>query len=60
MDRNIQESQIIEKLFRIIAELDARECSCNCVIPELIDKSFVELCDNAITLLEQLKNKERD
>lgn len=50
-----KESEIIEKLFRILTELDARESSCNCVISELIGASWVKLCDDAIELLEQLK-----
>lgn len=55
MEQNSRESKIIEKLFRILTELDARESSCNCVVSELISKSWIELCDDAIELFEQLK-----
>lgn len=50
-----RENKIIEELFRILTELDARESSGNCVIPELTGVGWVGLCDNAIRLLEQLK-----
>lgn len=56
METNSKESKIIENLFRILTELDARESSCNCVISELINKNWGELCDDAIELLEQLKS----
>jgi hypothetical protein len=45
----------IDQLLEIVTELDARNCSNNCVIPELIGKSWSELCDDAIELLEQIK-----
>ena len=48
-------SKMIEKLFIILTELDARENSFNCVISELIGKSWDELCNDAIILFENLK-----
>ena len=46
---------IINKLFDILLELDARENSNNCIIPELSDKGWDELCIEGIKLFEQLK-----
>ena len=46
---------LIEQLFQILTELDARENSNNFVVQELIDASWVELCDKAIKRLEHLK-----
>lgn len=48
-------SKMIEKLFIILTELDSRENSFNCVISELIGKSWDELCNDAIILFENLK-----
>lgn len=45
----------MDQLLKIITELDARNCSCNCVVPELIGKSWSDLCEDAIKLLEQIK-----
>lgn len=45
----------INKLFEILTELHAREVSSNCVIRELSNKGWKELCDNAIELLEEIK-----
>ena len=47
---------IIDELFMVATELDAREFSSNCVIPELQALSWVELCDKGITLLQKIKN----
>ena len=54
----MEREEIIEKLYLILEELDARETSCNCVVVGLISKSWVELCDNAIELFKQLKEAE--
>ena len=50
----IDTKQIIEKLFSILTEIDARDDG-NCVVSELLDKSWAELCDDAIELLKSLK-----
>lgn len=47
--------EIINELSYILEELDARDCSNNCVVPKLIGKSWIELCDYGIKLFEQLK-----
>lgn len=46
---------IINKLFQIFTELDARESSNNCIVPELAVRSWDELLDDAIGLIEQLR-----
>ena len=57
MKTSSRENEIIEKLFSILTELDARESTNNCVVSELISRDWIELCDDAIELLEQLKSK---
>lgn len=47
---------IIDELFMVATELDAREFSSNCVIPELQALSWAELCDKGIALLQKIKN----
>lgn len=51
----IPERDILVKLFTIILEIDARTTSNNCVNMELLDKSFIQLCDDAIEILKKLK-----
>lgn len=46
---------IIDKVYDIIIELDARECTNNCVAVGFLTKSWTELCEEAIRLLEQIK-----
>lgn len=48
------DQKIINDLFKILTELDAREGG-NCVASELLHKSWYELCNDAIDLLEILK-----
>ena len=48
--------KIIERLFRILTELDARESGGNCVCRELTGTSWIELCDEAIELLKELRD----
>lgn len=54
-NKNMDKEKIINKLFYILEELDARDCSNNCVVSKLVDKSWIELCDDGIKLFEQLK-----
>lgn len=54
-NKNMDKENIINELSYILEELDARDCSNNCVVPKLIDKSWIELCDYGIKLFEQLK-----
>ena len=45
----------IEELLDIIVEVHAREISNNCVYTELLDKSWTELCERAIDILNEIK-----
>ena len=47
--------EIIELLSDIIVELDARDSTCNCIVPEFQDVPWVELCERGIELFEDLK-----
>ena len=49
-------SKVIERLGLILLELDARDSSCNCVVSELLGKSWLELCDEGIELFKKLKD----
>lgn len=45
----------INKVFDIMTELHAREVSGNCVIRNLQNKGWKELCDEAIEILKEIK-----
>ena len=47
--------KIIDELFLIMTELDARNCSSNSVIQKYQGTYWKDLCDTAIKLLEELK-----
>ena len=47
----MESEKIIDELYNIVLELDARECSNNAMMPEY---SYHELCSRAIALLQQL------
>ena len=51
---NDQQS-IIDTLYNVLTELDARECSNNCVVEDLIEVSWNDLCDKGIELFHRLK-----
>ena len=51
----MDESKIIEQLFIIITELDARDCSSNSVESSLHGISWDALCNMGIDLFNQLK-----
>ena len=44
-----------QKIYYITMELLSRDTSGNCVVQDLIDKSWVELCDEGIHLFQELK-----
>lgn len=48
--------RMLDDLYNIVVELDAREFSSNCVVPELQALSWNELCDKGIELLQGLKD----
>lgn len=56
----MEEIEIIELLHDIVTELHCRESSCNVIIPELQDASWVDLCDRGIDLFEKLKRCFKD
>lgn len=47
--------KFLDELYDIVIELDARECSFNCVTERFLSKSWTELCEEAIKLLEIIK-----
>ena len=55
LEEQKETTDIINKLYSIVVELDARECSNNMVSIGLRDKSWTELCEEAIQLLEKIK-----
>lgn len=46
---------ILDKLYNIVVELDARETSNNCVVDNLQQFGWNELCDDGIKLFKKLK-----
>ena len=52
---NINNTERFQKIYYITMELLAREASGNCVVQDLIDESWVELCDEGIRLFQELK-----
>lgn len=48
-------SEIIEMLWHIITELDARDCSQNSVVADCMEYSWIELCDKGSALFQLLK-----
>lgn len=52
---HIEIEDIIDKIYNIVLELDARESGGNLLSTGLQDKSWTEICDEAIELLEQIK-----
>ena len=47
--------KIINQLFDIATELDARNIGANCVIPELTGVGWTDLCEMGIELFKQIK-----
>lgn len=56
-DKTTETEEKINRLFEILTELHAREVSSNCVIKSLQGKSWKELCDDAIKLLERIRGE---
>lgn len=46
---------VIGELYNIVTELEARESGCNLIYERLACKSWTELCEYGIELLEQIK-----
>lgn len=47
--------KIIDEIYNMVLELDARESGGNLLFAGLQDKSWTEICEEAIRLLEQIK-----
>lgn len=52
----MDDSKIIEQLFIIVTELDARDCSNNSIASCFHGISWETLCNMGINLFEQLKH----
>lgn len=52
----MENEEIIKELFTLLTELDARECSCNCIISSLEDVGWNDICDKGIDLQKTAKN----
>ena len=52
---HIEVENIIDRLFSVITELDARQSSNNCVSIDYLFMDWSDLCKEAIDLLEQIK-----
>lgn len=46
---------MLDAIYNIAVELDARETTSNCVVGDLINLSWVEVCDKGIEILTKLK-----
>ena len=44
----VETKDIIDMMYDIVTKLEAREISNNCVSVELLDKSWTQLCEDAI------------
>ena len=55
MDSIENRIRMIDDLFDIATEIDARETGCNCVIEKLQGVGWNDLCDKGIEILEKLK-----
>jgi len=51
----LEKEVILDKLYNIVVELEARETSNNCIIDNLQQFGWDELCDKGIELFEKLK-----
>lgn len=56
VDRIEKRLVMLDDLYDIAVELDAREFSNNCVVDNLQQFSWNELCDKGIEILEKLKS----
>ena len=49
--------RMLDDLYNIAVELDARETTSNCVVDSLTSLSWDEVCDRGIEILQKLKEK---
>lgn len=55
----MSDQKILDEISIIITELDSRDCSNNCCVESLMDKSWDELCDRGSELFQKLKTLEK-
>ena len=55
MDTKGKRLRMLDELYDIVTEIDARETGSNCVIPQLQEVGWDELFDRGIEVLKQLK-----
>lgn len=49
--------RMLDDLYNIAVELDARETTSNCVVDSLTSLSWDEICDRGIEILQKLKER---
>lgn len=49
--------RMLDDLYNIAVELDARETTSNCVVDSLASLSWDEVCDKGIEILQKLKER---
>lgn len=49
--------RMLDDLYDIAVELDARETTSNCVVDSLTSLSYHEICDKGIDILQKLKER---
>jgi hypothetical protein len=54
----MSEVELIDKLFQLVEELEARSISANSIFEELHGVSWINVCDRGIKLFEELKKDE--
>ena len=52
--------RMLDDLYNIAIELDARETTSNCVVDSLISLSWDEVCDRGIEILQKLKERYKE
>lgn len=52
--------RMLDDLYNIAVELDARETTSNCVVDSLTSLSWDEVCDKGIGILQKLKERYKE
>ena len=52
--------RMLDDLYNIAVELDARETTSNCVVDSLVSLSWDEVCDKGIEILQKLKGRHEE
>lgn len=56
--KKLDDEGVMNELIKIVQEIDSRYISCNCVRPEYLDSTWIELCNKGIEILEFLRDGE--